>query len=243
MKRPYELIPDAEVVLALKPEELGAALLEHLNSLPEGKGEFLHGYNFSLPDNFKDYPGDKREAVREAWAEGWAWLERDGLLVPKPGHQPGWVRVSSKGKAFTSSSDLDGYQKAAMLPRTLLHPRIADSVFSQYIRGAYDAAVFAAFKEVEVAVREAGGYASTDIGVRLIGKAFDVESGPLTDEDAPGGERKAVRNLFSGALGLFKNPSSHRHVSFTPEHCIELCLFATYLLFEVDVRLEGGTNP
>src|SRR5438876_218723 len=37
-----------------------------------------------------------------------------------------------------------------------------------------------AFKEVEVAVRTAGGFQPTDIGVDLMSKAFKVDNGPLT---------------------------------------------------------------
>ena len=40
-----------------------------------------------------------------------------------------------------------------------------------------DQAVFKTFKAVEIGVRAAGGYASTDIGVPLMRKAFQADTG------------------------------------------------------------------
>ena len=51
---------------------------------------------------------------------------------------------------------------ANVLPKQSLHPTIAERVWPNFIRGEYDTAVFQAFKEVEVAVRAAGGFATTD---------------------------------------------------------------------------------
>jgi Protein of unknown function (Hypoth_ymh) len=51
------------------------------------------------------------------------------------------------------------------------------------MRNELDEAVFAAFKAVEVAVRAAGGYKATDIGVTLMRKSFDAQSGPLCEAE------------------------------------------------------------
>jgi uncharacterized protein (TIGR02391 family) len=88
-------------------------------------------------------------------------------------------------------------------------------VWSALIRGDLDDAVFAAFKAVEVAVREAGGYEPSDIGVPLMRKAFDSKKGPLTDLSKPEGEREALGHLFAGAIGSYKNLHSHRTVNLT----------------------------
>jgi hypothetical protein len=42
-------------------------------------------------------------------------------------------------------------------------------------------------------------------------KAFR-EGGALRDPSAEGGEQTAMMNLFQGAIGVFKNPTSHRQV-------------------------------
>src|SRR5215203_2310292 len=50
-----------------------------------------------------------------------------------------------------------------------------------YHRGKYDTAVFEAMKAVEVAVREGADLSDKDLGVHLMRKAFDKNTGPLTD--------------------------------------------------------------
>ncbi len=43
-------------------------------------------------------------------------------------------------------------------------------------------------------------------------EAFQVNIGPLTLLDAPIAEQKAARDLFTGAMGYFRNPLAHREV-------------------------------
>jgi len=74
-----------------------------------------------------------------------------------------------------AASDLEAYRYASLLPRQLLHPAIAGKVVPLFIRGDYDTAVFQAFKEVEVAVRAKAKLTNTDIGAKLMRKAFDKE--------------------------------------------------------------------
>jgi uncharacterized protein (TIGR02391 family) len=114
-------------------------------------------------------------------------------------------------------------------------------VWPNFIRGEYETAVFQAFKEVEDAVRTAGGFQSTDIGTDLIGKAFEPNSGPLTDLGLPEAERKAMLALFTGAVGLFRNPSNPQHRSLTnPNEAAEMISFASVLMRTVDSRRESA---
>ena len=116
------------------------------------------------------------------------------------------------------------------------HPMIPQNVWSSFSQRAYGSAVFEAFKQVEIAVREAGGYAETDIGVKLMRKAFNVKKGDLTDQNQQESEKEARFFLFVGAIGAYKNPGSHRKVKMTAEEAIEMIALASLLLRIVDSR-------
>lgn len=229
----HHLLPEAEVLLALEPAELGGFLLEFLNS--EDGRSYLNVVNLTNYRGLEGYPRECTNQVAEALSEAWNWLEHEGLVAPKPGDTSGWYIVPRRGRKLKGRLGVEAFRKANILPRHLVQPVIEQAVWSLFIRGDYETAIFQAFKEVEIAVRAAGGFASTDIGVDLMRKAFDPSSGPLTDASLPGGERVAISNLFAGAIGYGKNPSSHRHVQLSdPVEAVELILIASHLLRIVD---------
>src|SRR5687768_17504215 len=76
-----DLLPDAEELLELEPEELAGYLLEHLNSFPETYSFSRTNYGHSGP--VKNYPPQLQRQVSQALMEAWSWLEREGLLVPR----------------------------------------------------------------------------------------------------------------------------------------------------------------
>jgi len=85
-------------------------------------------------------------------------------------------------------------------------------------------------------VAAAGHFAPTDIGVDLMRKAFHETTGPLTDMSLPVAERAALAHLFAGAIGRYKNPSSHRHVGVDAPEAMELIVMASHLLRIVESR-------
>jgi len=223
-------LPTADVILQLEPEELAGYILGHL--VPQN-GQVHPDYFFQETE--KHY---RDERVTKVLMEAWSWLVHEGLLVQKD--RDGWFFISRRGQKVQGRQDLQAYRRSNILPKQSLHPIIAERVWPNFIRGEYDTSVFQAFKEVEVAVRIAGSFAKTDIGTDLMGKAFNINSGPLTDATLPEAERRAMLNLFVGAVGLFKNPSSHRHVTLTdPHEAAEIISFASLLMRIVDTRTAG----
>jgi uncharacterized protein (TIGR02391 family) len=81
------------------------------------------------------------------------------------------------------------------------------------VLGEYELAAFAAMKEVEVAVGAAASAPDATIGVNLMKQAL-AKDGPLRDTSLDPGEQDATMAVFWGAIGVFRNPSSHRPVEF-----------------------------
>ncbi|XVV00769.1 TIGR02391 family protein [Actinosynnema sp. CA-248983] len=95
-----------------------------------------------------------------------------------------------------------------------LHPILEERVLPIFNLGDYETACFAAMKAVEVEVRRLAGLDNAVIGVDLMRQAFKPDGGPLADVDAHKGEQVAIMELFAGAIGAFKKPSSRRTVHF-----------------------------
>ena len=243
MQSIYSLMPDHEVLLALEPEELAGIVLEYLNSLsPRDSGQ-LNRYNFSLPHTVEGYPYEYQDEISRALMEAWVWLEREGLLAPKPGADGDWVFITRRGRKLEKAIDVEAYRKTNLLPKQLLHPVIAYKVWALFLRGEYDTAVFQAFKEVEVAVRDVGGHTTEDYGVNLMRQAFHPQNGTLTDANQLPAEKDATSSLFAGAIGLYKNPHSHRNVHITPVEAAEMIIFASSLLKIIDSNTSTSATP
>jgi hypothetical protein len=67
-------------------------------------------------------------------------------------------------------------------------------------------------------------------------RAFNIESGPLTDRTAVDAEKQALSDLFAGAIGYYKNPGSHRNVVITADEAVELICLASRLIKTVELR-------
>ena len=174
-----------------------------------------------------------------AFAEAWNWLTVQGLLIKDvgPNGNNGFVRLSRQAKSLLSSERFIDYSKGVSFPKSLLHPSISQDVWIDLSRGDYETAVFKAFRMVEIAVREAAKFDDKDIGTSLMRKAFDKNAGPLTSQEDPESERDALAHLFAGAIGVYKNPQSHRmHEIKGIAEAQEMVMIASHLLRIVESR-------
>jgi uncharacterized protein (TIGR02391 family) len=139
-----------------------------------------------------------------------------------------------------TEADFNNFKMARLLPREILHPKIADPIWRAFMRGEYDIAVFQALKAVEVVVRKAAGLQGGLVGVKLMRAAFIPRDGALTDQAVEEGEKAARLELFTGAIGSYKNPQSHRDVNLEdPAEAIETILLANHLWHSRKGRLDG----
>src|SRR6202011_5804188 len=143
-----------------------------------------------------------------------------GLIVIDPGQATLWYRLTRRAAGLCRRADVEAFRKGGILPDDLVPAVFAQKVVPLFRRGDYDVAVFQAFKEVEVFVRNAAnakgaGYLDAEIGVQLMRKAFHPETGPLADRSLVIAEREAEIALFAGAIGHAKNPASHRDYDVT----------------------------
>ena len=261
----FERLPDAEQLLSLSAEELAGPLLVSLidNLKSNRENDKTVSPNIIGYDNMKreidssshgipnlNYPYGCCDDVLFALMEAWQYLFSEGYIALKPkdlagisdaGTIPTYF-ITRRGEKIETLEDFEAYRKADLLRKHQLHRIIAEKVWSIFAQGSYGTAVLEAFKQVEVAVRKAGDFTETDYGTDLMRKAFHDKKGPLTDMSQPTPVREAVTHLFAGAIGAFKNPSSHQDVEYEPEEAAEIIIIASHLLRIVDSCEERTSN-
>src|ERR1700733_2388761 len=152
-------IPDVRMLLALAPEERAATILFLLKKRNDTKfhpgnlqNELWGHFAFGQPQ----YPAQCANEINQALAEAWAWLQTQGLLVADMENgQHGWQHLSRRARAMESEADFKSFKLANLLPKEILHPKIADPVWRAFMRGEFDVAAFQPMKAVEVS--RAGG--------------------------------------------------------------------------------------
>ncbi len=249
------MFPTPDALLALEPNALGAKILALLCKRgPNQNQGMFHLSNLigelwlypTTPGYQSPFPQSQRREIDLAISEAWAWLEREGLLVPAPdtNGQNGWRLLGRRARGYAQDVDTGRRAAPVAFPKELLHPSILERAWPAYMRTDFDNAAFEAMKALEIAVREAAGYGPEKIGVNLIQDAFSQSKGPLTDTTSPTAEQVSRMNLFWGAIGSYKNPQSHRDVNLDdPVEALEIILLANHLLRIVDTRAKASSSP
>lgn len=164
------------MLIELAPEELAYSLLQvAAANLQNGAVHRDVVISIEAPvGQERPYDMQNKRQVELALIEALHWLEVNAILLPESGvnGENGYRILGRRGNELVDRDRFDTYKRAAAFPKTLLHPSIADRVWISLARGELADAVFVAFRTVEEAVRAAGGFADTDIGVDLMRRRF-----------------------------------------------------------------------
>jgi len=84
----------------------------------------------------RGYPLAHKGEIELALAEAWTWLMVQGLVLPAEGMNGnnGDRRLSRRAHRMESEAEFASF-KARLLPREILHPKIADTVWRAFMRG------------------------------------------------------------------------------------------------------------
>ncbi|MFD2399932.1 TIGR02391 family protein [Prauserella oleivorans] len=195
------------------------------------------------------YPGNK-QALR-VLSEAWAWLLNRGLVVWNPEQSSPASFVISRQGHEALERGLPWLRAVHRLDLQLV-PELEAKARPQFLRGDFEAAAFMAMKEVEIRTRALTELSDSLVGTKLMQAAFRLppkddldrtsEAGPLWRPDIDPGESVALMDLFKGAIGLFKNPASHRRVDYTDStEAAEVVLLADLLMRLLD-KIEAASD-
>ena len=211
-KRLFEYFPTVQSLLAAPVFDVASAVVEII----AGDQQRIIASNSisAWTDQYERLNEDQKSEVRKALSEAWSWLRSNGIIAEeiRPGGGVNETFITRAGKTLKDRADFLAYTKGSLLPHELLDPQIENVALNLFLGGHFDAAVAAAFIEVEIFVRKVTNSPNDLVGIPLMRKAFHPENGHLTIPEAAAAEREAVMHLFSGAIGYYKNPFSHRKV-------------------------------
>ncbi|TLY15886.1 MAG: TIGR02391 family protein [Nitrospirae bacterium] len=224
-----DFIPPGDDAVRLPTPTLAIHLLRYfIVASAAGHTPLFHPGNIvNVPSWAGHDLGSNPRGFLRAMAEAWAWLESES--------ETGYPYfVTRRGQQLAKEVEpLRRLTDEARLAAGL-HPLIEARIRQQFLLGEYELAAFAALRQVEIRVRELAGASESSLGVALMKEAFKAD-GPLADSSLDKGERDATMALFWGAIGVFKNPTSHRQVDYKDRtQAAEVILLADLLLRMLD---------
>lgn len=171
-------------------------------------------------------------------------LKNSGVIVRNSTQYSDVFQVlTAKGKEIVEKQkdpDVHGLKLEEVVKDTNLLSRCSDA----FNDGRYEEAIFSAYKLVEETVRYKAGLSDADIGVNLMSKALNPNTGKLTIPSCKlPAEQDGVHSLFRGSIAFFKNPSSHRTVNYEDRLTgIKIIAFAE-LLLNIISTAQPSTRP
>lgn len=217
-----------ERVAELDTDELGYVLLDQLRGQDDDfrAWDMLAGIQSRWDTS--GYRPELQEPVLDAITEAWAWLRQQGFLAPSRKHD-GYERLTKAGREVGPTYVIE-LRSLGLLRGARLDPQLAAQVLPLMRKGQYGTAVFAAMRQVEIGVRDAAKIDVDVPGVPMMRQAFKI-GGPLDDPSMVASEREGRSALFAGAIGVLKNPPSHRLIDVDDaQEAAEAILMANLLL-------------
>ena len=147
--------------------------------------------------------------------------------------------IDALGSALGTSitpRDIQSYSFISQLKNifSTMHPKIKQNCSAAFEAGLYDDAIFNAMKTVEDQVRIKAGLGHTSYGAQLMIDALNPSS-PLIDFPGTSSERESAFYLYRGAIGILKNPRSHRFLNTSdPFRTLECLAFGSLLMRMLD---------
>jgi uncharacterized protein (TIGR02391 family) len=197
--------------------------------------EVIHA---AMQDNLP-YPKmqELRERLDRNFRRAFDALEKNDLIEPAPGANGyhGFIVLTPEGKQIADRPvDFERVRIRARLVPEMLHPKLRGKPYSDFANDEPTSAIQEAYKIVEIEVANATRTTNA-FGVNLMLQAFDHTNGLLTDLSETEPTRKALGRLFAGAMGRFRNSSTHTHRTFPDLHeAIEELMVASRLLRFLD---------
>ncbi|MEU9272673.1 TIGR02391 family protein [Streptomyces sp. NPDC048251] len=159
----FQYIPPvpAEQIRQLPTRDVALLLLRHLASIP-GYLQYV-GTMSSARQAFQAEPDT--DALMNRPSDAWCWLEAQALLTREPSQSEAFRRISCDGVDLAKDPQGITRFEARERPSGPLHRDLEGTVRTNFDRGDYETASFAAMKAVEVAVRDASGLDNSLVGV------------------------------------------------------------------------------
>lgn len=159
-----------------------------------------------------------------------------------------YVREAPSEERIPQQQNLEATKAIAGLEQ--LHPEVLRVAGGLAADGHYGEAVFAAFKAVELRVKDQSGV-KRQLGAKLMGEAFSGSPPKIvlatTSTEMAEDEQEGFKLIFMGAMQAIRNLGAHDFPELDQRLAGDYLAFASLLFNRLDAamraRPDGGTSP